>query len=140
MKPLKVRLPLLVLPLLVLGALAVAACGNDSSEPAQPQPSAIAGLGAGPGISIEEAIALDSPDPVLVNGWVYARGGEIRFCDAVAESYPPQCPGVSLLVEGLKLEEVDGLQRASGVAWSERTQLLGVVQDGKLTVGEDVAA
>jgi hypothetical protein len=137
MKPLK-----LLLPLLVLGALAVAACGNDddSSEPAQPQPSAIAGLGAGPGISIEEAIALDSSEPVLVNGWVYARGGEIRFCDAVAESYPPQCPGVSLLVEGLKLEEVDGLQRASGVAWSERTQLLGVVQDGKLTVGENVAA
>ena len=75
-----------------------------------------------------------------MNGWVYARGGEVRFCDAVAESYPPQCPGVSLLVEGLKLEEVDGLQRASGVAWSERTQLLGVVQDGKLTVGENVAA
>lgn len=136
MRPLK-----LLLPLLVLGALAVAACGSDSSgEPTEPQPSVIAGLGAGPGISIEEAIALDSSEPVLVNGWVYARGGEVRFCDAVAESYPPQCPGVSLLVEGLKLEEVDGLQRASNVAWSERTQLLGIVQDGKLTVGENVAA
>jgi hypothetical protein len=131
----------LLIPLLIVGALAVAACGSDEdAEPPAPQQPPAAGLGAGPGISIEEAIALDSSEPVLVNGWVYARGGEVRFCDAVAESYPPQCPGVSLLVEGLKLEEVDGLQRASGVAWSERTQLLGVVQDGKLTVGENVAA
>jgi len=129
-----------LVPLLIVGALAAACGSDDGGEPAQPQPSAIAGLGAGSGLSIDEAIALDSPEPVLVNGWVYARGGEVRFCDAIAESYPPQCPGVSLLVEGLKLEEVDGLQRASGVAWSERTQLFGVVADGKLTVGENALA
>jgi hypothetical protein len=133
---------LLPLPLLlVVGALALAACGSDEAAgPPRPQQPSIAGIGAGPGISIDEAIALGSSEPVLVNGWVYARGGEVRFCDAIAESYPPQCPGVSLLVEGLKLEEVDGLQRASGVAWSERTQLLGVVADGRITVGENVLA
>lgn len=135
-------LKLLPLPLLlVIGAIALAACGSDdAAEPPTPQQPSIAGIGAGPGISIDEAIALESSEPVLVNGWVYARGGEVRFCDAIAESYPPQCPGVSLLVEGLKLEEVDGLQRASGVAWSERTQLLGVVADGRITVGENVLA
>ena len=134
--------PLKLLPLLVVGALALTACGsNDNTDPAPPQQQPpIAGLGAGPGISIEEAIALQSPEPVLVNGWVYASGGEIRFCDAIAESYPPQCPGVSLLVEGLKLEEVDGLQREGDVAWSERTQLLGVVADGKLNLGENAMA
>lgn len=137
MKPLK-----LLLPLLVLGALVVAGCGSDDkAEPAPPQQQPpIAGLGAGPGISIDEAIALQSPEPVLVNGWVYARGDEIRFCDAIAESYPPQCPGVSLLVDGLKLEEVDGLRREGDVAWSERTQLLGVVADGKLKLGENAVA
>ena len=134
------KAPRLLPPLLlVVGALALSACGSEeAAEPATPQQPSIAGIGAGPGISIEEAIALESPEPVLVNGWVYARAGEVRFCDAIAESYPPQCPGVSLLVEGLKLEEVDGLQRASGVAWSGRTQLLGVVADGKITVGENV--
>lgn len=138
MKALKL-LPLLLL--LVVSALALAACGSDeAAEPPTPQQPSTAGIGAGPGISIDEAIALESSEPVLVNGWVYARGGEVRFCDAIAESYPPQCPGVSLLVEGLKLEEVDGLQRASGVAWSERTQLLGVVADGRITVGENVLA
>ena len=77
--------------------------------------------------------------PVLVVSGGHEPGLE-SLCDAIAESYPPQCPGVSLLVEGLKLEEVDGLQRASGVAWSGRTQLLGVVADGKITVGENVMA
>jgi hypothetical protein len=130
----------LLLPLVIVGTLAAACGSDDGGEPAAPQQPPIAGLGAGPGISIDEAIALQSPEPVLVNGWVYARGGEIRFCDAIAESYPPQCPGVSLLVEGLKLEEVDGLQREGDVAWSERTQLLGVVADGKLKLGEDAMA
>jgi hypothetical protein len=130
-----------ILPLLIVLALGAAACGSDEAgEPAQPQPPPVAGIGAGPGISIDEAIALESPEPVLVNGWIRAEDGGIRFCDAIAESHPPQCPGVSLLVEGLKLEEVDGLQQASGVAWSERTQLLGVVADGKITVSENAMA
>ena len=130
-----------LLPLLILLALSLAACGSDEDgEPATPQPPPVAGIGAGPGISIDKAIALESPEPVLVNGWIHTQGGVIRLCDAIAESYPPQCPGVSLVVEGLKLEEVDGLQRASGVAWSERTQLLGVVVDGKITVSENAMA
>jgi hypothetical protein len=132
----------LIVPVLIVGALVVAACGSDESGADRPstEPPAVAGIGAGPGISIEEAIALQSSEPVLVNGWVRAQGGEVRFCDAIAESYPPQCPGVSLLVEGLKLEEVDGLERAAGVTWSGRTQLLGIVADGTITVSENAVA
>jgi hypothetical protein len=131
-----------LLPLLIALAIGATACGGAAdSEPTAPPPAPpIAGIGAGPGISIEEAIALESPEPLLVNGWIHAEDGVIRLCDAIAESYPPQCPGVSLIVVGLKLEEVDGLQRASGVAWSERTQLLGVVADGKITVSENALA
>jgi hypothetical protein len=94
----------------------------------------------GPGITIDEAIDLGSSEPVLVNGWVRAEDGDIRFCDAVAESYPLQCVGTSLVVEGLELAEVDGLTRGAGVAWTERTQLLGVVADGRITVSENAVA
>lgn len=126
-------------PLLAALALGLAACGSDESDPAAP-PQPPAGLARGPGISIDEAIAMDSDEPLLVNGWIRAEGGDIRFCDAVAESYPPQCVGPELVVVGLKLAEVDGLQRASGVAWTERTQLLGLVADGKITVSENAMA
>jgi hypothetical protein len=130
----------LLLPLLIVLALGVASCGSDEDGEPAPEPPAIAGIGAGPGISIDEAIAFDSDEPLLVNGNIRAEAGEIRFCDAVAESYPPQCVGPELIVVGLKLAEVDGLQRVGDVAWTERTQLLGVVADGKITVSENVMA
>jgi hypothetical protein len=131
-----------LLPLLLVLAFGLAACGSDEDSDQAPQPSPpIAGIGAGPGISIDEAIAMDSDEPLLVNGNVWADGDKIYFCDAVLESYPPQCvPSSRLEVVGLKLAEVDGLQRASGIAWTERTQLLGVVADGKITVSENAMA
>jgi len=131
----------LLLPLLIAFALGAASCrsGEDGEPAPQPQPP-IAGIGAGPGISIDEAIAFESNEPLLVNGNIWAEGDRVYFCDAVAESYPPQCAGVRLEVVGVKLAEVDGLQRVGDIAWSERTQLLGVVADGKITVSENAMA
>jgi hypothetical protein len=127
-----------LLPLLILFALGLAACGSDEDGGPAPQPQPpVAGIGAGPGISIDEAIALESDEPLLVNGNVWADGDKIYFCDAVLESYPPQCPASRLEVVGLDLAEVDGLQRVGDIAWSERTQLLGVVSDGRITVSEN---
>jgi hypothetical protein len=124
--------------LLPLAVFALAACGGDKEVEPQPQPAqppATAGIGMGPGISIEEAIASDLEGPLLVNGNLLAESGEIRFCDALAESFPPQCAGPQLLVEGLKLDEVDGLVREGEVAWTDRPiQLLGDVEGDTLVV------
>jgi hypothetical protein len=126
-------------------AAALAGCGGDdapvddaASGSTVPQTS---GLGAGPGISIDDALASDSDEMLLVNGNLLAQGGEVRLCSALAESFPPQCGGASLVVEGLKLEEVDGLITEGDVAWTDRPiQLLGVVGDGTLTVSENARA
>jgi hypothetical protein len=126
-------------------AAALAGCGGDdvaaddaASGPTVPQAS---GLGAGPGISIDDALASDSDEMLLVNGNLLAQDGEVRLCSALAESFPPQCGGASLVVEGLKLEEVDGLVGEGGVSWTDRPiQLLGVVGDGTLTVSENARA
>jgi hypothetical protein len=126
----------------VLVAVALVGCGGDDDvEPAGaggsvPQTS---GLAAGPGISIEEAIAADTDEVLLVNGNLLAQGGEVRLCYALAESFPPQCGGPSLVVEGIKLEEVDGLITEGDVSWTDRPiQLLGLVEDETLTVSENV--
>jgi hypothetical protein len=121
-----------------LAVLALAACGGDKEVEPQPQPAqppATAGIGMGPGISIDEAIASDLEGALLVNGNLLAQGEEIRFCSALAESFPPQCAGSQLRVEGLKLEEVDGLVSEGEVAWTDRPiQLLGTVEDDRLVV------
>jgi hypothetical protein len=121
-------------------AAALAGCGGDdlaaddaASGPTVPQTS---GLGAGPAISIDEALASGSDEMMLVSGNLLAQGGEVRLCSALAESFPPQCGGASLHVVGIKLEEVDGLITEGEVRWTDRpTELLGVVEND--TQGKD---
>lgn len=121
----------------------LAGCGGDDGSVGDPltvtDPQA-SGLAAGPPISIDEALASASAEPLLVSGNLLAQEGEVRLCSALAESFPPQCGGASLLVEGLKLEEVDGLVTERDVSWTDRPmELLGVVRDGTLTVSENAA-
>jgi hypothetical protein len=77
-----------------------------------------------------------------VRGYVVAPEGEpIRLCEALLESYPPQCGEPSLVVRGLDLAKVPGLVSTDDpalarVSWSERpVELAGTVEDGILTVG-----
>lgn len=84
---------------------------------------------SGPGISVEDALEQMGGGPVLVNGALFidADGG-VLLCDALAESFPPQCGGARLEVRGLDVAGQPDLQEADGVRWLERTQLLGTVQ------------
>ncbi|MGH3092050.1 MAG: hypothetical protein ACRDOG_06950 [Gaiellaceae bacterium] len=130
------------LALVSLAAAFLAGCGGNG-EPADDDAGSprVSGIAAGPGISIEEALASELDEMLLVNGNLLAEGGDVRLCSALAESFPPQCGGASLLVEGLKLEEVDGLVTEGDVSWTDRpTQLLGVVEDGVLTVSQNATA
>jgi hypothetical protein len=126
---------LLLIPLAVFS---LAACGGTDEvepQPAPTQPPATAGLGAGPGISIEEALVSASAEPLLVSGNLLADGEEVRLCSALAESFPPQCGGPQIRVEGLKLAEVDGLMTEGAVSWTDRPiQLLGEVEGDSLIV------
>jgi hypothetical protein len=129
------------LPLLLsIAILALPACGSGqpAEDPATPSPAARA---AGPGISVQEALASKLGVPLLVRGYVVAAGGEIRLCDALAESYPPQCGVASLVVEGVALDELPGVTTAEGVTWSEReVELLGRVEGGVLLVESAASA
>lgn len=124
--------------LLPLALLALAACGGADEVEPQPQsvvPPTSAGLGAGPGISIEEALAAGSGETLLVSGNLLADGEEVRLCSALAESFPPQCGGPQIRVEGLTLAEVDGLMTEGAVSWTDRPiQLLGEVEGDSLIV------
>jgi hypothetical protein len=107
--------------------------GGTSPSVTVPQTS---GLGAGPAISIDEALASGSDEPLLVLGNLLAQAGEVRLCAALAESFPPQCGGLSLHVDGLDLAEVDGLVTEGDVSWTDRPiELLGIVQ--RDTLGKD---
>jgi hypothetical protein len=119
----------------LLAAVSLAACGGDDDSAAGDDTSTASTVPAGPGISIEEALETDSDEPQLVNGNLLITDGQARLCSALAESFPPQCGGASLLITGLDLAQVDELIVEGDVMWTDRPiQLAGVVADGILTV------
>jgi hypothetical protein len=120
----------------LLAAAALAGCGGDDSGGDAGAGTTTTSSGpVGPGISIEEALESDSSEPLLVNGNLLVTDGQARLCSALAESFPPQCGGASLLITGLDVAQVDGLMVEGDVMWTDRpTQLAGTVSDGILTV------
>ena len=110
-------------------ALLVAACGGGSEQ--KPVPASGMPI-AGGGLSVSEALASDLEGPLMVKGYVVVANGETRLCEALADSFPPQCSGPSVRLEGLDLA---GLREQGGVRWSDDTvSLLGEIADGTLTV------
>jgi hypothetical protein len=86
------------------------------------------GIADGPGISIEEAIGNGGGQPLLINGALFVDPeGRVLLCDAIAESFPPQCGGLRLEVRGLDLASLPDLQEENGVRWAEQVKLLGTV-------------
>lgn len=82
-------------------------------------------IASGPGISIPDALEWIGGEPVLVNGALFIDpDGGVLLCDAIAESFPPQCGGARFEVRGLD-PAGQLLEEANGVRWSESVQLFG---------------
>jgi hypothetical protein len=122
-----------LLALLFLLAACTAQGNPDDSPPASPVPVLVVveGLpGDGPGLSVAEALTHGPTDDlVTVTGALFVDAdGTVRLCDAIAESFPPQCGGDRIVVEGLDLEDVPDLQEENGVRWAESATLFGSVE------------
>jgi hypothetical protein len=61
-------------------------------------------------------------------------GTDVRLCDAVLESYPPQCGEPSISVVNLHPADIAGMQSSGNVFWAEGVRVAGVVTEGVLTV------
>jgi hypothetical protein len=123
-----------LLPLLVAVVALAAGCGGDDADRGSP--------GAGtpvPGgvLTVEQALAYEGDEPVLVSGHVLARDGEVRLCSGFAESHPPQCADPSLAIEGLAVSNVANTRSAGGVTWTDGAiELPGRVSGTTLVVSD----
>lgn len=83
------------------------------------------------GMSVDEVLSLDSIDgPFAVEGFlVVDADGNANLCSALAESFPPQCGGDRLPVEG-DVPGLDEYQSAEGVIWSDFPILIEGTWDG----------
>lgn len=112
---------------LLLSVVALAGCGGDTDDPqagSTDAPSAGAPIPGG-GLSIEEAMESELEGPLMVRGYLIERDGDLRLCEAILESSPPQCGEPSLQVEG-----------TAPAASEERVSLLGEIEGDTITVSE----
>ena len=123
----------LFLLLLVVGAGAVA-CGSDDGEETGGAPPGSSSP-SGRVLTVEEALSADG-ESVAVGGALFVEGDLMRLCDAVMESFPPQCGGATIRVVGLDPTSVTLQSSDDGrVQWAEGMTLEGVVDGDQLRVG-----
>lgn len=129
--------------LLAVALIALAACGDgaadgsltSTSTVAAPAPNAM-----GPGISVSEALADESGQPLLVNGFLFVdKDGNVTLASALAESFPPQPGGDEVVVEGLNLSDYE-LTESQDLSWTEdQVQVLGVLDGNTLQVSNTLS-
>jgi hypothetical protein len=92
------------------------------------------GMVIGGGLTIAEALGTDSTGVIAVQGFVISDANGMRLCEALAESYPPQCGGASIEIANLDAVDPDDLTTAQGVTWTDYSvTILGEIIDGVLT-------
>jgi len=98
------------------------------------------------GLTIEEALGSDVAGIVAVRGYLFDDGTGLRLCSVLAESFPPQCGGASMPVEGFGFDRISGLaddelvrvEQSGGVTWTDGpVTLFGEVVDGTFVVDEN---
>lgn len=112
--------------LLSLSALLAVACGSDS-ETDTGDGSAIAP------IEISELLEA-SPAEASVIGYVVIDDAGARLCEALAESFPPQCGGASITIANPDALTV-ALEQEQSTQWTnERVRLDGTFNGAEFTV------
>ena len=86
---------------------------------------------------IGDLLADTAPRDVVVRGAIVWTEREARLCEALAESFPPQCGGASVVIVDPEALDVD-LQEAQGVRWTDLPVELTARFDGtSLSIGAD---
>jgi hypothetical protein len=126
--------PMRSLPTLLIALLLLAACAADppAATPTDDTWTLVitdGDPGDAPGISVADALTHGPTDDIVtVSGALFVDAdGTVLLCDAIAESFPPQCGGERIEVDGLDLATVE-LEEANGVRWAEGVTLLGSVE------------
>lgn len=129
-----------VLAITLIGLAACEGGGVGDSVSSTSTQAPVVGNAVGPGISVGEALANDSGQPLLVNGYLFAdTEGTVTLASEVAESFPPQPAGDQVVVQGLNLQDYE-LTESEGRAWTEdQIQVLGVLDGSTLHVSNTLS-
>ena len=119
--------------------IGVPAGGGALPPPSDEGEVVTGGMVAGDGLSVPEALAGDTEGVIAVSGFLFDDGSGPVLCEALAESFPPQCGGASVPVENYEEAVEVPLVSEQGVTWTDQSLVLfGEIVDGTLVVDPTV--
>ena len=138
---------LVLLAVLTIASMGATACGSDDDGPTVSAPTRDPAVGntvsaptptriIGPGKSIRDVFVSNLQGPLIVRGLLHVNDGEVRMCETLAESFPPQCGGRFLLVKGLDVEATTGLKTEGSVSWSDQQVEIQGTVEGEVLIAE----
>jgi hypothetical protein len=87
------------------------------------------------GLSVSEAITHEGSQAIAVHGYVVRTSESAQLCEALAESYPPQCGGANLILVNPNATDNLPLLEDGNVQWSpDIVVLIGTVTGTELTI------
>ena len=102
-----------------------------------PSASGTGGVESGPdgSVPVGEAVAAGIQGPFLVSGFLVVDADGARLCEALAESFPPQCGGTSVPLQPAEAPAGAATTTEGDVTWSEQPVLVeGEIVDGVFVV------
>jgi hypothetical protein len=111
--------------------------GNDPLAPStEPDSESVSdGMVVDDGLSVAEATAYEGSEPVAVHGYVIRTSETTLLCEVLAESFPPQCGGASLVLVNADATDDLPLVEEGDVQWSpDRVILVGTVASNEFTI------
>lgn len=87
----------------------------DSAEPPVPPL---------PGLPIATVVNTPIDGGFVISGFYFDDGTGVRLCEALAESFPPQCGGASIPFDNTAGADLGVLSIEQGVTWSDQPVLV----------------
>lgn len=85
-------------------------------------------------ITVSEALAAGEGS-LLVEGFLVITPDGARLCEALAESFPPQCGGASLTLDEPDPSALEQTTSEGDVTWTDQpVQMLGTISGGSMAV------
>ena len=92
------------------------------------------------GLTVTEALSRSATGVIAIQGFLFDDGSGPKLCEALAESFPPQCGGASIPVSGHVGTFDVPLVSEQGVTWTDQpVTLFGEIIDRTFVVDSTVS-
>ncbi|MBK5269082.1 MAG: hypothetical protein JJE47_16800 [Acidimicrobiia bacterium] len=92
------------------------------------------------GLSVSDALSGGVSGVLAVQGFIVDDGTGAKLCEALAESFPPQCAGASMPISGYETAITTPFINEQNVMWTDQTvSLFGEIVDGTFVVSSAVS-